>query len=433
MSTLADRIREILGTPGPNRRRAPDAMANFAEAREPAERAGAEGPALEAALSGEWHREGDASCFVVEARRERSSRHGHLSVGALADGLREAADDVPLLAGFPLRAPFLFFDLETTGLSGGAGTFAFLVGCGWFDDAGAFVTRQFMLARLADERALLSSLAGELSRAGALVSFNGRSFDAPLIETRYLYHRLPWTGAALPHLDMLHIARRFWKRRDGAPADPAQESSCSLIALERQLLGHRRHGDVPGFEIPQRYFQFVRSGDARLLAPVFEHNRLDLLSLAALTARAVKLVRTGPGGAREPREALALGGIYTRSGLDARAREAYERAIELSSASSASSASSLIESLRAIALALRRARQYDEAAGYWGRILDVRGCPRHVAREANEALAIHHEHRVGDLSRARAFALESLEDECQAARSAAVRHRLARIDRKMGA
>ena len=90
----------------------------------------------------------------------------------------------------------MFFDLETTGLSGGAGTLAFLVGCGWFDDDGGFVTRQFLLARHADERALLEAVAAELARAGALVSFNGKSFDAPLLETRYLFHRLDWSAAA---------------------------------------------------------------------------------------------------------------------------------------------------------------------------------------------------------------------------------------------
>ena len=83
-------------------------------------------------LGGEWRRYGDHVCFVVESRRERSSPHGHSTIGALADGLREAAEEVPLLAGFSLQSPFLFFDLETTGLSGGAGTYAFLVGCAQF-------------------------------------------------------------------------------------------------------------------------------------------------------------------------------------------------------------------------------------------------------------------------------------------------------------
>src|SRR5213079_2321368 len=97
--------------------------------------------------------------------------------------------------------------------SGGAGTHAFLVGCGWFEADGGFLTRQFLMVRYSDERPLLATVAGELARAGALVSFNGKSFDAPVLETRYLFHRLDWIGGGMPHVDVLHPARRFWKRR----------------------------------------------------------------------------------------------------------------------------------------------------------------------------------------------------------------------------
>ena len=233
MSTLAERIRGVLqGTPGSHRATtpepAPDPIAGGSNLQPeigdqptaishlpPAAGSSSGGIGLanlEAVLGGESRQLGGATCFVVDGRRAPASPHGHTTVGVLARRLREAADDLPLLTGFPVCAPLLFFDLETTGLSGGAGTYAFLVGCGWFDDDDAFVTRQFMLVRLAEERSLLTSVAAELSRAGALVSFNGKSFDRPLIETRYLYHRLAWTGATLPHLDMLHVARRFWKR-----------------------------------------------------------------------------------------------------------------------------------------------------------------------------------------------------------------------------
>jgi uncharacterized protein YprB with RNaseH-like and TPR domain len=372
-------------------------------------------------LGGEWRRQDDARYFVVESRREPTSAHGRETVGTLADRFAESLDAAAVLTGLPVRAPLLFFDLETTGLSGGAGTYPFLVGCGWFDDGGAFVTRQFVVVRFADERSVLGAVAGELSRAGALVSFNGRSFDAPLLEMRHLYHRLAWAAGTLPHLDMLHVARRFWKRDDAAI-----ESSCSLVALERHLLGHRRQGDVTGFEIPARYFQFVRTGDARPLAAIFEHNRLDLLSLAALTARALHLVRAGSRGARDPREALALGWIYARAGLDEPARDAYRRAAAL-----APSSAIHIEALRALALSARRAHSYDEAAGYWRQMLDVSGCPRHVAREASEALAIHQEHRVRDLVMARTFAQRSLEHGTTERSNQAIEHRLKRIQRKL--
>ncbi len=411
-----------------------------------------------------------------------------------------------MAGGAPARTPFVYVDLETTGLSGGAGTHAFLVGCGGFDEDGGFVTRQYVMTRYADERALLAAVACELSRAGALVSFNGKSFDAPVLETRYLFHRLEWAARGLPHLDVLHPARRFWGRacgdasgrrreaRGGRDASTSSVSSraawrdeasardsleptapgvgprrredrgapreirndvtpCSLTALEQQVLGARRSRDVPGFEIPARYFQFVRSGDPRPLAAVLEHNRLDLLSLAGLTAQLLYLVNEGAEAARDPREALALGGLYARSGNDVRARDAYERAVSgrasaigaasiavtgenagsiaASKENAASIAAIRINALRALAIMSRRARRYDEAAQCWRRLLDVSGCPAHVVREATEALAIHHEHRLRDLTMAKVFALRSLEHGPHPAWTDAVRYRLARIERKM--
>ena len=262
-------------------------------------------------------------------------------------------------------------------------------------------------------------LSAELARAGALVTFNWKSFDAPLIETRYLFHRLEWTGRDLPHLDVLHPARRFWSD-DGAGGTP-----CSLQALEDVVLGARRTGDVPGSEIPARYFEFIHTGDARPLCAVLEHNRLDLLSLAGLTACLLDLVRRGSDAVRHGREALALGRVYARGGLDSRAREAYRHAC-----TEASMASIKVEGLRSLALLSRRCRRYDEAAAYWRELLELSVCPSHVAREASEALAVHHEHRARDLPAARAFALRSL-DARKPAWNQAVQHRLARIERKI--
>jgi len=371
-------------------------------------------------LGGTWRGLDDTRCFVVERRLDPSSRYGRDRIGMLAEWVDEGSPDAGLFAsGAPARPPFVFFDLETTGLSGGAGTHAFLVGCGRFDTDRSFVTRQFLLTRHGHERTLLDTVAGELADAGALVSFNGKSFDAPVLETRYLFHRLDWPVAQLPHVDALHPARRFW------PGD------CSLLALERQQLGARRRGDVAQAEIPARYFQFVRTGDARPLAAVFEHNRLDLLTLAALTARLLRLVRTGVSAARDAREVYALGTTYARAGLDDRARECFTRAVTMSPAPSGAFDPVRVESLRALALAWRRARRFDEAADCWRQLLDTRACPPGVLREAAEALAIHHEHRVRDLDAAKAFALRSLSDEARPAWTQAVQHRLARLDRKM--
>ena len=418
MTALSDRLRRIIGQPQPDAAAPPASRIPTAESQIPIE---SQIPNPEsrplACLGGQWQDD----CFVVERRFDRDAVYGRETVGALCTRLAAAAEEAPLVAGGqPARPPFLFFDLETTGLSGGAGTYAFLVGCAWFDDDGAFVTRQYLLTRIADEKRLLAAVAGELARAGALVSFNGKSFDAPVLETRYLYHRLPWAGGRLPHVDVLHPARRFWR-------DEQEMASCSLVSLERQILGARRVGDVPGFEIPARYFQFIRSGEARPLVAVLEHNRLDLLSLAGVTARLLSLVSRGPVAAKDAREALALGRVYARAGLDARARDAFQQAADRASASGAIR----IESLHALALAWRRARQHEHAASCWRELLAAPACPPTVAREATDALAIHHEHRLRDLASAKLFALRSLEWGVRPASRAAVQHRLARIQRKM--
>jgi hypothetical protein len=195
------------------------------------------------------------------------------------------------------------------------------------------------------------------------------------------------------------------------------------------------------------------------LAAVFEHNRLDLLSLAGLTARLLHLIDGGPLTARDAREAVALGRIYGRSGLDRRAAESFEHGLMLWERSSekphetprqrlpevhrdpglrrpsTADVSVKIEALRSLAAGARRGRQFEAAAVRWQQLLEVPGCPRSVLREASEALAIHHEHRARDLATAKVFALRTLEMRSEETSGEtwgdAVRHRLARIERKM--
>lgn len=426
MSTLADRIRGVVGAANPASRLLDETPSGEGLRGAEHSRSGAAESRDLRPLGGDWCHAHGAPCFVVERRWPASARHGRERIGSLAERLEEGSSEAALFtSGVPAGPPFVFFDLETTGLSGGAGTLAFLVGCGFFDAEGAFVTRQFLLTQYADERPVLDAVAAELGRAGALVSFNGKSFDAPLLETRFMFHRMAWVGAGLPHVDVLHPARRFWKDRDPGLA------SCSLQTLERQIVGARRVGDVPGFEIPARYFQFVRSGNAGPLAPVFEHNRLDLLTLAALTARLLHLTRSGPADVSDAREVLALGCVYARAGLDERARGAFRLAIERCRSPRRAYDPIRIEALRLLALAWRRERRYEEAARCWSELLDIRGCPPQIGREANQALAVHHEHRDRDLERAHAFALRGLELDPQPSWTRAVHHRLARLERKL--
>jgi tetratricopeptide (TPR) repeat protein len=188
-----------------------------------------------------------------------------------------------------------------------------------------------------------------------------------------------------------------------------------------------RDGDVPGFQIPSRYFHYVRTADPRSLVPVLEHNRLDILSLALLSARLARLLEEGAPAAQSGSEALGLGRIFERAGRTEAASACFNAAAML-----AEDVETAGEALRASAVILRRARRYAEAATLWRRILDLTPCPPRLAHEAVEALAVHHEHRVRELATARRFALRSLGFTTNHARIQAAEHRLARIDRKLG-
>jgi len=423
MSVLSERIRSVVsrqstvdGQQSTDKQRPTSTEYRVPSTEYQPEPAAAKPPNL-SCLEGAWQ----DGCFVVEKRHDRLAQYGRERVESIARRLAEAGSEAAvMLRTGAAHPPFVFFDLETTGLAGGAGTQAFLVGVGRFDADGSFVTRQFVLVRSGDETTLLLAVCRELAEAGAIVSFNGKSFDLPLLEMRHLYHRLEWPLGERPHLDMLHPARRLWEGDDH-----------SLGTLEAQRLGVRRYGDVPGYEIPSRYFQFVRTGDASVLAPVLEHNRFDLLSLAGVTARVLNLVRSGPTAAASAREALALGRIYGQAGRESLAHEAYERAEEMSRRTGGAV---WIESVRSLALLLRRAHEHEAAAARWRQLVDSPTCPPQVAREASEALAIHLEHRVRDLRTAKTFALRSLTAENAAAGrrwNQSVEHRVARLDRKL--
>jgi len=409
---LAERLRGVVRPAAPAMADVPNAcLADIAET-----------------LGGEW-REGRGQRYLIVDRTYHAGyRLGRVAVAdCLPEDGRWPRMELLLtepLAGIPI-GPALFLDLETTGLAGGAGTYAFLVGCGWFE-GGVFRVRQFVLTSFAAERALLEDVAALVHAAGVLVTYNGKTFDAPLIDTRFLFHRLTAPCTGLTHLDLLHPARRLWRQASDVHLDEGG-ASCRLSLMEQAILGHVRENDVPGFEIPSRYFQFVRSGDARGLDGVLEHNRLDLLALAMLTARAGQLLDEGAPAASSAREALGLGRLYERGGLLDEARACFVRAIELED-----DAQIRVEALRAYAVLSRRERRYADAARAWRQMLSMRECPARWAQEATEALAVHHEHRARDLVAARRFAMQALQFTVTRSRAQAVHHRLARIDRKLG-
>ena len=377
-------------------------------------------------------------CLVIDRRYEAERWHGGVQIGdCVIDDMDALRLLDPGLAGperpglhCPEIPRTIFIDLETTGLSGGAGTLAFLVGCGYFD-LGAFQVRQFLLTSHAGERALLAAVADFFDATDLIVTYNGKTFDVPVMETRWTFHRMDMPLDGVPHFDMLHPARRLWKQRADASPVMGDEGGCRLSTLERVLFDVQRVGDVGGFEIPGRFFGFVRSGDPRPLEPVLEHNRIDLVSLAAVTARAARLARDGHEACRDYVEALALGKIFEKADLPGRAEACYRHAC--------GSPESIVraDALYRLAVRLRRERRFADAASVWRELIEFteprsmrRGLLFDLRQVAVEALAIHQEHRAKDLAGARELALASLEESgCQRAES--VRHRLARLDRKL--
>ena len=415
MSQLADRLRGLLGTPASGVRPGGPDRAALTEVARAAD-----------ALGGEWTGEGSTRFLLVDRCYESGHRLGRVAVEEMlpeTGGAWPGFDVLPGGAAAGDAGPLLFLDLETTGLAGGAGTYAFLVGCGWFDGA-AFRVRQFFLSGFTAEAALLGAVEALAARFSRLVTYNGRSFDVPLLENRFALHRMEGRVTALPHVDLLHPARRLWSDLSGT----GEGGACRLTTLEREQCGHVREGDVPGFEIPGRYFDFVRSGDAGPLEPVLEHNRLDLLALAAMTGRVSMMLARGPAGASSPREALGVGRLLESAGRHTEALACFARA-----ADAGADRFTRVEGLRRLALACRRQRLHGDAAAAWQHLVDVPGCPTHIAREAAEALAVHHEHRVRDLPRARSYAVRSLTYEHGHGARMALQYRLARLDRKLGA
>ncbi|HQL01268.1 MAG TPA: ribonuclease H-like domain-containing protein [Smithellaceae bacterium] len=214
--------------------------------------------------------------FLVSRMMRGASPHGH---SVIQEAQRFDMTAAAMLANNPRISEWssqdaLFLDTETTGLAGGTGTMPFLIGLGWFDE-GHFHVHQILARDFGEEKAALSYLRQIASQRKYLVTFNGKAFDVNLLSTRFILNRLSCDLTALPHLDLLHPARRILGHR---------LENCRLATLEEQILGVKREGDIPGWEIPQRYFDWLRRRDPRLLVDIFEHNRLDVISMATLTA-----------------------------------------------------------------------------------------------------------------------------------------------------
>ncbi len=298
-----------------------------------------------------FEEEAGPSGGVVHVRTVRYARTARVGWAALSSATEVGGPALGILALDPALSSCdprgaLYLDTEATGLSFGAGTIAFLIGVAWFEDD-TLVVEQLLLKRLGEEAPMLERLAARLRRASMVVTFNGKSFDLPLLRTRAVMNRLE----RLPepaHLDLVHLARRIHRAQKGAPRADAETgptierwddegarrvSSCKLVALERTLLGFAREGDIDGGEVPARYAQFLRQGDADAILAVCEHNLWDVVSMAALVGvygdalRAITDEGSGDASRLDGHALVGLARTLGRAGALELARKAADAAV----------------------------------------------------------------------------------------------------------
>ncbi|HEY4818563.1 MAG TPA: ribonuclease H-like domain-containing protein [Candidatus Acidoferrum sp.] len=285
---------------------------------------------------------------------------------------------------------WLFLDTETTGLAGGTGTYAFLIGLAWWD-AGALQVEQFFMRDFGEEHAILHEVATRLAERPVLVTFNGKAFDWPLLENRFTMTRSIPAPRLAAHLDLLHPARALWKLRLG---------SVRLVELERHVLdartlGWHREDDVLAALIPQHYFDYLRGGPAEPLAAVVRHNQMDLRGLAALVGKIDALLTSGDGGDVESLDLFGLSRYLQRRGDSQGAHSACMQAIDLGLPKEYD-----LQARHELALLAKRRGEHEQAAGIWHEL----AADESAGVYACVQLAIYYERRAKRLESALEFA-----------------------------
>jgi len=336
---------------------------------------------------------------------------------------------------------WLFLDTETTGLAGGTGTYAFLVGIAWWD-AGGLQVEQLFLRDFSEERSLLLELAERLAERPVLVTFNGKTFDWPLLESRFTMTRVIRVPQLAAHLDLLHPARALWKFRVG---------SVRLIELERHVLDAAqlwcREDDVASAMIPQFYFDYLRGGSGHSLIQVVKHNQMDLRGLAALFEKINLLLDARQNSDPQP-DSLDLFGLSKflhRKGEKELAHSACSRALD-----AGLPVEFRMQATRDLAMMAKRRGERERAAELWVKL----SAHPEDGVFACEQLAIHYERHKRDLGRALEFTqlavskvrlrMSRLRDPFEAARAVRMekklvcrlerlRHRIAKDEATAGA
>jgi uncharacterized protein len=344
-------------------------------------------------MSGEVVQTAFGSHFETEKLYERHRRHGSMDISnleELPEDLLQSLSEGSVPPAAPSRWAFL--DTETTGLATGSGTYAFLIGVGRIAPDG-FRIRQFFMRDFGEEASLLDALDRHLADFDVLVTYNGKAYDQPLLETRFRMMRRVPPFERLAHMDILFGARRLWKLR---------LESCRLVDLENQILGFEREGDLPGEMIPYVYFEYLRTRQALRLVPIFHHNAIDILTLACLTGIV-------PFAFRSPHEAplghgadwIGLARWLLKTGRHEEALGLLRKAVKLGLSDDL-----LFKTLWEIATLEKKLGNDAAAVAAFTELATVRN-PHRVS--ALEELAKHYEHRERNYAMALEFTQAALD------------------------
>ncbi|AEE91126.1 conserved protein of unknown function [Tepidanaerobacter acetatoxydans Re1] len=328
--------------------------------------------------------------FVVEKSYPGSHIHGEIELNAI---FNISGEIVKLIAKNCAYKDFdfsraIFIDTETTGLAGGTGTMAFLAGVGFFEGS-SFKIKQYFISDYDEEAAALYSLSDLLKNFDSFVSFNGKSYDIPLLSTRYMLNRMENPVEKTFHLDLLAAARRLYRER---------LESVSLSSLEENLLSLRREGDIPGYEIPSVYFRFLRDRNPNSLKPIFYHNRMDILSMVSLTVNMAKSFKT-PFDSKTcvNQDYYCLGRVFEDMGMIEQSIRCYEMALDVPEVQE--------KSYRQLSLLYKRLNCWEDAENLW--IKMAKGNIDTVF--ALEELAKYYEHKLKDYGKAALATQRALE------------------------
>ena len=351
--------------------------------------------AIEALIDGEIIETDSGPCFVHYERYAPDYVHGTYAVGELLKQSRWVAGRLADIDGEIDLSKAVFIDTETTGLAGGTGTLPFLIGAGAFEEDGSFVVQQYFMRSPAEEPALLLHLSEWLDQFEAIVSFNGRGFDVPILQSRFIQNRLHPQILRAPHLDLLTPARRMWRGR---------LESCSLKSLEYHVLDiHRDQIDIDGSLIPQMYIDYVRTSDASEMPRILYHNAYDIVSMVTLATRLIQIFDEEQADSLTAADLYALGKWHADHAEHDRAERYLRQALEdLSDVLIVQQAS-----LR-LSLLYKQLDRRTDAIGLWEAVAQASTADALSSIEACIELAKYYEWHEIDLAQALAWTERAL-------------------------